>query len=162
VPAQCRPDHALDLPLTGWLDALAAAPLPQRHLQPVPVLLHRTLLGRQPLHPPRLVVLGRRTEPQCLPDLAVVILRRAVVEGVLAELGRIDLHQIRHEPHRRLRYLLTEARELALDLEVLQHQREPQPRRARLVPQQPPVVLDQRPRHDQLIRIPVLLHERGR
>ena len=85
-------------------------------------------------------------------DLRPVVLDRAPRPAVASELAEIDpdlLGDIGHRSHRDLVCALGEA---GVDLEELQHQREAEPGRAGLVADQQPVLADQRPRRDQLIR----------
>jgi len=157
-PPAARGDHALYLAGARRLHLLAEAAPPQRGCQAVPVCLRRAYLLGQPLRPAVLVVLGRRPRPIHLAYLGPVVLDRPARPGVLGEQRRVDLHQRPEIPDRSGRDFLGIGREPALDLVELQHHRETEPGHARLVRDQVPVATGQRPRADQLIRLPLSLH----
>jgi hypothetical protein len=78
-------------------------------------------------------------------------------EVVVGEQLCADLHLPGHKVDRRPRHVFA-PREPRLMLEVLQQQREPQPRRPGLVRQQGELLLVQRPARDQILEFPLAPH----
>jgi hypothetical protein len=75
--------------------------------------------------------------------------------SVLGEQPGIDLDLLGHVVHRRIRHVARVAGEADVQLEVLQQQREAEPRPARLVAHPGPVVAEQRPVGDQILGVPL-------
>jgi hypothetical protein len=71
---------------------------------------------------------------------------------------RVHLHLARYIVNRSPGHLPNMPGKPGLDREKFQDQRKTQPSRARLVPHQPSVVIQQRPRGNQLLRLPLPTH----
>jgi hypothetical protein len=153
-----RSHHALQASHPRRLEALGAESPQQRLTQPLIAQLDRTDLLGQPRAQALLVGDRRLAEPQRLPDLGPVVLDRPSLPVIAREQRRLHAHLLGEIPDRDRRYLARPAREARLELEELQQHREAEPRRARLVTHQPPVVLDQCPARDQLLRLPLRPH----
>ena len=115
-------------------------------------------LVRQPARQPLLVRAGRLAKSARFADLRAVILDRAPRPLVLRKLARLDLHQAGDVAHRGRRQLCGVCREPALQFKELQQQSEPKTGRARLVRDQLPIAIEQRPAVDQLLGLPVATH----
>src|SRR6266542_2209052 len=149
--------HPLDAAGSRWLQPASAAPGQQRFPQPLLAQLDRADLLGQPAG--KLVLVADRLLPEAerSVDLRAVALDRPARPVVGAERARIDLDLPGDIVDRGFGQLAA-AGEAAFEIEVLEDQGKAKARRAGLVAHQPPVVGDQRPAVDQLLRLPVPPH----
>jgi hypothetical protein len=156
---ECRPRCADDsLDATGRLQPLGAAPYQQRLPQILVTQLDRADLGRKPADELVLVDASEHAKTERGADLHPMPLDRTPVPVVVGELTRIDLHLLGHVIDCRSGHLGRITWKPGFELEELQQQAEAQARHTGLVTDQLPVLTDQRPRRDQILRRPLTLH----
>ena len=125
-----------------WLDTQCPAVARQRAQQMIGAMIDRAHFGSEPPSESVFIMASTNTETERFPDLRTMCSTRPLTPPVGGKLASLDTNLPCDEGDHEVAELRWPAREPCLMLEELQHQREAEPRRAGLVPDQFPIRRD--------------------